>query len=82
MPLIDEIKNSLLFIAEMPEEEQRDIAESLSRRVVAFDYASTMTPEQITELTIRAFEDLSRTLDQLKQPSVPRQRSKPGGRQR
>jgi hypothetical protein len=82
MPLIDEIKNSLLLIARMPEEEQRDIAESLSIRVVAFNYASWMTPELITELTIRAFENLSRTLNQLRQPSVPRQPSKPGGRQR
>ena len=66
MPLIDEIKNTLLFIAEMNEEEQKDIAQSLSRRVVAYDYATTMSFDEVATLTELALGDLKRTLDQLK----------------
>jgi len=62
MPLINEIKNTLLFIAEMPEEEQKDIAQSLSRRVVAYDHACTMTYDEIMKLTNLALGDLSRTI--------------------
>ena len=81
MPLIEEIKNTLLFVAELPEEEQRDIAEYLSRRVTAHDYASTMTPDEIMRLTMHAFDDMVRTLEQLRGAPM-RPRSKPGGRQR
>jgi hypothetical protein len=66
MPLIDEIQNTLLFIAEMPEEAQKDIAQDLSRRVVAYDYARTMKLEEVYKLTELALLDLTRTIDQLK----------------
>jgi hypothetical protein len=66
MPLIDEIKNTLLFISEMNEEEQMDIAESLSRRVVAYDYAKTMSFDEVVKLTELALSDLSRSIAELK----------------
>jgi hypothetical protein len=81
MPLIDEIKNTLLFVAEMSEEEQLDIAEYLSRRVVAKDYADTMSHDEIEQLMMLAFDDMVRTLEQLRQAPT-RQRSKPSGWQR
>lgn len=66
MPLIDEMKNTLMFIAEMSPRDQKVIAECLSRQVVAYDYARTMTFDQITKLTELALDDLSRTIDELK----------------
>ena len=66
MPLINEVKNVLLFIAELPEEEQKAIAQGLSMRVVAYDYARTMTFHEVMKLTELALDDLSRTIDELR----------------
>lgn len=66
MPLINEIKITLLFIAEMSEEQQKDIAQMLSRRIVAHDYAQTMSFDQVMDLTELAIADLQRSIDELK----------------
>lgn len=66
MPLIDEIKNTLLFISEMNEEEQMQIAEGLSRRVVAYDFAKTMSFDEVMKLTELALTDLHRSIDELR----------------
>ncbi len=63
MPFINEMKNVLLFVSELPEEEQEDIARSLSGRVVAYDYATTMTFDEVSRLVLA---DLSRTIQQMK----------------
>lgn len=66
MPLIDEIKNTLLFISEMNEEEQMQIAEGLSRRVVEYDFAKTMSFDEVMKLTELALTDLHRSIDELR----------------
>ena len=66
MPFIDEMKNVLLFVSELPEDQQREIAQSLSRRIVAYDYACTLSFDQVMKLTELSIADLSRTIDQLK----------------
>lgn len=66
MPLIDEIKNTFAVRREMSEEQQKDIAQMLSRRIVAHDYARTMSFDQVMELTELAIADLQRTIDEMK----------------
>jgi hypothetical protein len=59
MPLIDEIKNTLLFISKMNEEEQMQIAEGLSRRVVAYDFVKAMSFDEVMKLTELAADRLA-----------------------
>ena len=66
MPFIEEMKNVLLFVSELPEQQQREIAQSLSRRIVSYDYACTLSLDEVMKLTDLALADLSRTIDQLK----------------
>ena len=66
MPLAEEMRNVPPFVSELPERQQKEIAESISRYVVAHDYAQTMTLEQIMKLTQLVLDDLSRTIDGLK----------------
>jgi hypothetical protein len=66
MPLAEEMRTVLPLVSELPERQQREIAESISRYVVAYDYAQTMTLEQIVKLTQLVLDDVSRTIDELK----------------
>lgn len=58
MPFTNEMKNVLLFVSELPEEQQREIAQSLASRIVAYD--------EVMKLTELSLADLPRSIDQLK----------------
>ena len=66
MPLIQEIENALPFIAELPEEEQRQIAQQLSIRAVAYDHACTMTTPELIKLMDLTMANLVHHVDMLK----------------
>ena len=66
MPFTDKMKNVLLFVSELPEEQQNEIAATLASRIVAYDYACTMTFDEVMKLTELSIEKLSRSIDDLK----------------
>jgi len=66
MPFTDKMKNVLLFESELPDAQQDEVAASLASRIVAYDYACTMTFDEVMKLTQLSIDDLSRSIDELK----------------
>mgnify|MGYP003580648673 CR=1 FL=1 len=67
MPFTDKMKNVLIFVSELPDEQQDEIAVSSSSRIAACDYACTMTLDEVMKLTELSIQSLSRSIDELKQ---------------
>jgi len=66
MPLINEIEDALPAIAEMPEEEQKEIARQLSIRAAAIDHARTLTTPELMKLMDLAMADFAERVNELK----------------
>jgi hypothetical protein len=66
MPLTKEIENALLVIAEMPEEEQKELARRLSIRAAAIDHAHSLTTPELMKLMDMALADLVGRVNDLK----------------
>jgi hypothetical protein len=66
MPLTKEIEDALPLIAQMPEEEQKEIARRLSIRAAAIDHARTLTTPELMKLMDLAMADLADRVNELK----------------
>lgn len=66
MPLINEIENALPLIAEMPEQEQKDIARQLSIRAAAIEQTRTLTTPELMKLMDLAMADFADRVNELK----------------
>jgi hypothetical protein len=65
MPLIKEIENALVFVADMPVKWQRDVALFLSGMVTSYDNERTMTHEQRLRLSELDQQEIERRLRNL-----------------
>ncbi len=65
MPLIKEIENALVFVADMPVKWQRDVALFLSGMVTSYDNERTMTQQRLrlSELDQQEIERRLRNLE-------------------
>jgi hypothetical protein len=63
MPLIKDIQEALPFLAELPEEWQKNVALAITNIMVAYDNTLTMTPAEQRELRDK---DISAALKRVK----------------
>jgi hypothetical protein len=66
MPLSKEFEAALPLIAEMSDDEQKELARQISLRAAAIDHARTLTTPELMKLMDLAMTDLTGRVNDLK----------------